>query len=167
MRRHCSRRRAVLASGPLVLVLASVDTSARTAYAGAPLRGYELPGRHRVRPVHGGPHYIGTPSGGDPLPYVGVVLYTHPQPGTGCAAKGYSFDDATLGVGGPFSTTAYFSDVSRQLTFTVTGTFASAGSVHGTVSGNYGCGTNSFSINLRPAPRSRHLPAPCWPRYVQ
>ena len=39
-----------------------------------------------------------------------------------------------------------------QLTFTVSGTFTSLTTVHGTITGNYGCGTDSFSISVHPRP---------------
>jgi hypothetical protein len=145
-------KRAILAGGSLVFVFAAVLTPTGTAYAGPPLeatsyQGTTAHGRYTVDMNTGG-----TYGGYTPPDEVGIVLTTHPQPGTGCAAKGYAFDSTTLAANGSFSTTAYFSDASPQLTFTVSGTFVSASSVHGTVSGNYGCGTDSFTINLHPAP---------------
>jgi hypothetical protein len=152
MRRRCSLRRAMLASGSLAFVLATVLTSAGTAYAGAPFEDmvYQGPtahGRYTVELTTSGS------SGGEVAPaYVGIVLDTHRQPGTGCATMGYAFDSVKLEPDGSFSTTAYFSDASPQLTFTVKGTFVSVGTVRGTVAGNYGCGTDSFTIDLHPAP---------------
>jgi hypothetical protein len=81
-----------------------------------------------------------------------VILTTHPAGGTKCKASGYEFDATALSAGGAFSTTAYFSSGSPQLTFTVKGTFLTAGVVRGTVTGNFGCGTDSFTIALKPQP---------------
>jgi hypothetical protein len=147
----------------LVVALAAVLVPATAAYAGSAFAGtaYDgtsLHGRYTVDLTPGCPcfndqHQEVPPSS------LSVDLYTHPKPGSGCKATGYEFDPATISPDGSFSATGSFSSTSPQLTFTVQGTFLSLDSVHGTITGNYGCGTDSFTINLRPAPLI--LTAPC------
>ncbi len=146
-----------------MFLLAILVGSAATAYAGSPLAmtsfsGPSAGGRYTVdlTPGCSDPN-MGTYCTGNTGAYVGptslsIELYTHHRAGSECTSKGYAFDPTTLGPGGSFSTKAYFSNGSPQLAFTVSGTFVSASRVHGTVVGNYGCGTSSFTITLHPAP---------------
>jgi hypothetical protein len=136
-------------------MLAAVLVPATAAYAGSALSGTAYDGTS----LHGRYTVDLTPSCSDPdetycppPTVLSIDLYTHPQPGSGCKASGYEFDPATISPDGSFSTTSAFSSGSPQLTFTVRGTFLSVGSVHGTITGNHGCGTDPFTINLRPAP---------------
>jgi DNA-binding beta-propeller fold protein YncE len=62
-----------------------------------------------------------------------------------CPYGDYQFDTSSL-KNGAFSATGAFSSGSPQLTFTVRGTLLSAFTARGTVTGNYGCGADSFDI---------------------
>ena len=148
----------------IITVLAIVLGSAGSAIAAAPFSqtaydGSSAGGRYTVDltpscsdPTMGGYCWNTTTQAYAPPAYLSIQLYTHHRAGSQCASKGYAFDAATLGADGSFSTKAYFSNGSPQLSFTVSGRFVSAGRVHGTVIGNYGCGTSSFTISLHPAP---------------
>ena len=87
-----------------------------------------------------------------------IELDTHHRAGSQCVSKAYGFDPATIKPDGSFTTTAVFSNGSPPLTFTISGKFVTAARVHGTVVGNYGCGTSSFTISLKPAPLISQAP---------
>jgi hypothetical protein len=65
------------------------------------------------------------------------------KPHARCPYATFSVPGGTL-KHGSFSASGVFS--TDGLTFKVTGTFASATSVRGTVSGNHGCGTDAFRL---------------------
>jgi hypothetical protein len=156
-------RRAAGITGLAVLVLAVFLGSAGVAYAAAPFSGTPYDG-----PSVGGAYTVDLTPGcsdpnmgsyctGDSGAYtaptsLSIELDTHHRAGSSCLTKGYAFNPATIKPDGSFSTTAAFSTASPQLTFTVSGKFVSAGRVHGTVVGNHGCGTSSFTISIHPAP---------------
>jgi hypothetical protein len=144
----------------LVVALTVVLVPATAAYAGdalpaTPYDGASLHGRYTVdlTATCSDPNetYCTNAKGYVPPTSLSIDLYTHPRPGSGCKADGYEFDLTTISPNGSFSATEHYSG-SPQLTFTVGGTFLSVGSVHGTITGNDGCGTDSFTINLHPAP---------------
>ena len=81
-----------------------------------------------------------------------IELDTHHHAGSGCVSKGYGFNPTTITPDGSFSTTADFTTGSSPLTFKISGRFVSAGTVHGTIVGNHGCGTSSFTLSLHPRP---------------
>ena len=146
----------------LVLALAAVLVPATAAYAASPspateYDGASLGGRYTVDLSTGD---LGFNAQHEELPptSLSVDLYTHPRPGSGCKPSGYEFDPATIKPDGSFSATGQFSSTSPQLTFTVQGTFLSLVSVHGTITGNLGCGTDSFTINLHTAPLIKTAP---------
>ena len=155
--------REVTASGVAVFVLAIFVGSVGPAYAAAPFSttpydGASAGSRYTVDLTPGcsdpnmGRYCTGTAGAYVPPTSLSIQLYTHHRAGSQCASKGYAFNPATISAGGSFSTKASFSTGSPPLTFTVSGTFVSASRVHGTIVGNYGCGTSSFTINLHPRP---------------
>ncbi len=153
-------RAAAIAAFALALALGSVGGAAAAApFSGVGYDGSSAGGRYTVDltpacsdPTMGSYCWDTTTRAYASPSYVSVQLYTHHRAGSQCASKGYAFDAASIGADGAFSTQAYFSNGSPQLSFTVSGRFVSAGTVHGTVVGNYGCGTSSFTITLHPAP---------------
>lgn len=151
----------------LVVALTAVLVPATGAYAGSPIPGtaYDgasLHGRYTVDLTATCPGVAAASLGTGvcyddhgpkmPMMTLSLDLYTHPQPGSGCKASGYEFEPTTVKPDGSFSATGQFSSTSPQLTFTVQGTFLSLVSVHGTITGNLGCGTDSFTINLHTTP---------------
>ena len=97
---------------------------------------------HRSGPVHRRP--------GRQVADDNVDRHNHAgHPHSKCAYSDYEFSSPTL-KNGAFFATGYFSTSTPQLTFTVRGTLISAFTARGTVTGNYGCGTDSFDIT-RPA----------------
>jgi hypothetical protein len=147
----------------LVIPVVAFLTWSGTAYAGAPFPqtaydGATAHGNYTVDLTPGcadpnsGAYCTGTGGMYAPPTSLSIEVDTHPRPGTRCKADDYAFDPTTLKPNGAFSATAAFSSGSPQLTFTVTGTFLTAGTVHGTVTGNFGCGTDSFTISLKPLP---------------
>jgi len=89
-----------------------------------------------------------------------VAITTPDKPHAKCPYGSYQFNNTPgiLKKSGSFSVSGYFTTEPPQLKFTVTGTFTTPRSVHGTVTGNHGCGTDTFTITI-PPPAA--LASPC------
>ena len=134
-------RRARLASTAMalttLLVVPAVTLSAGAAGAAAPapetFTGATAAGRYIVDLVVKSPTSISID--------VTTPEVTHSK----CPYGDYEFTNASL-KNGAFYATGAFSAATPQLTFTVRGTLTSAFTTRGTVTGNYGCGADSFQI---------------------
>jgi hypothetical protein len=151
-------RRALLAG---ISVIGALIVGVSIAAAASPLDGatFQGPSAHRrytldLIPVCYKKNYETRPC--QKPSNVEVSFTTFPPHGSKCGGSyGYSFSDVTLtpfkiASNGSFSGTGAFSPGKLAQTFTVTGRFISKRTVKGTVSGNHGCGSDTYKLALPP-----------------